>query len=264
MQRNTSLAALAATALLAFGSAASAQTGISVNFGTNEAGSALAPTAAAGVVPLTNFNNETGGTGSGLSLVDSTGTATAATLSYLSNNGTFHTSQSPSAGPNQTLLAGYIDTESPADAMGAGRPTDTTVTFTNIPYAAYNVYVYTATNTFDYPDSRTNTYTISGAATGNQTETNVQPTGKEFANGFVQGQNYLLFSGLSGSSFLLSTMTGSFAPGGDGFLRSGIDGVQIVRAMPAAAPEPSQTAALGLGVLGLGALILRARRRVSA
>lgn len=261
MQRNTSLAALAATALLAFGSAASAQTGISVNFGTNEAGSALAPTAAAGVVPLTNFNNETGGTGSGLSLVDSTGTATATTLNFAANNGTFHTGQNPADGPNQTLLAGYLDT-----ASGNSSQPTTTVGFANIQYATYSVYVYTATNTSGYHDTRTNSYTISGATTGNATQTNVQPNGGEFANGFVAGQNYLLFSGLSGSSFLLSAtaLSSANAPGDAGFIRAGIDGVQIVRAMPAAAPEPSQTAALGLGVLGLGALALRARRRVSA
>jgi hypothetical protein len=260
MQCNTSLAALAATALLAFGSAASAQTGISVNFGTDQDASTLASTSAAGVVPLTNFNNESGGTGTGPALVDSTGAATTATLTYLANNGTFHTGQSPSAGPNQTLLTGYIDTESAAE--NPGNPT-TTVTLTNIPYATYSVYVYTATNCSAYPDTRTDTYTITGAATGNQTQTNVQPRGDEFANGFVQGQNYLLFSGLSGSSFLLSTSAVSAAdnPGDAGFLRSGIDGIQIV---PTAAPEPSQTAALGLGILGLGALALRARRRASA
>lgn len=39
----------------------------------------------------------------------------------------------------------------------------------------------------------------------------------------------------------------------------GLSGV----AAPAAAPEPSQTAALGLGVLGLAALMLRARRRAA-
>ena len=51
------------------------------------------------------------------------------------------------------------------------------------------------------------------------------------------------------------------APGGFGDTAAQINALQVRDITPAATPEPSQSAALGLGVLGLGALALKARKR---
>lgn len=61
----------------------------------------------------------------------------------------------------------------------------------------------------------------------------------------------------------LTNATLAFAQTANGDNTALLDGVQITAA-PAAAPEPSSVAALAIGMLGLGGLALRARKRVTA
>ncbi len=222
--------------------------GISVNFGSNQAN--LPATTAAGVVPLTNFNNVSGGNGTSVALVNSTGAASGATLTF-SGGGTYHSEADPTKGGNYILEYGYLD-----DPNGPNpNPVLTTsATFSNLSANGfYNVYVYTSTTTAGA--ERDANYTLSGATTGNQTLLNKNPQGATFNGTFIAGQNYLLFSGVSGSSF---TLTGNPVSATDGLLRADIDGIQIV---PVAAPEASPMLVFGLGMLGLSGLALRGRKR---
>lgn len=79
------------------------------------------------------------------------------------------------------------------------------------------------------------------------------------------GDFYVANTGLG--DVLRYTSTGAPAPsaGNTGAIFGAVSGVQAIAFAPAAAaPEPSQYAALGIGILGLGLLGLKARRRVAA
>src|SRR3954447_23575466 len=75
-----------AAAFVVVAAAIPARAGIGVNFTGGGNGSSppisLLPTDVAGVVPQANYNNFAGGTGTGLALVDNTGVASPATLTY--------------------------------------------------------------------------------------------------------------------------------------------------------------------------------------
>lgn len=69
------------------------------------------------------------------------------------------------------------------------------------------------------------------------------------------------YDGTFNSGLTNATLAFAQTAAGDNTLL--LDGVQIT-AVPAAAPEPSSVAALAIGMLGLGGLALRSRKRVSA
>lgn len=85
-----------------------------------------------------------------------------------------------------------------------------------------------------------------GTLVGTVTTPGVKPVNPGNAEGVIS------FAGSNFDSVRLSTATATvFA----------IDNIVVVGAGPAAVPEPSQTAAFGLGLLGLSGLMLKARKR---
>lgn len=223
-------------------------TSIGVNFvgGGNKVtgGVTMASTDSAGVVPQTNWNNETTGSGSGITgLIDSTGATVAGlTLTY-AGQGTYDVGQTAPVGGDQKLNDGFI--------YG-----NTTVTVSGIPYPIYNLYIYelndaagrveqtylngnTATSVYGQAASPTDANHVSGSANTYLYTQSVDTSGSG-----TPGGDYVLFGTMSGSSVSFSDT----APG-NGYL----NGFEIV-----AAPEPASCAILGFFSLGL-----LARRRIS-
>ena len=215
-------------------------TSIAVNFAQNTnqgfaGGELIGPTD----IDSSNWNNtidrDSGSLSAGTkgSLIDSTGTATTATITWSAN--TVYYNGDGLGNDEAKLAVGYLDDG------GSGA----TFTLSDIPYAQYNVYVlFTSDQNGDYTHG---TLTIDGTdyldgpfnAHGRVTD----GTGWVLADGTVYG-NYAKVENLSGSSLtVLATKDAG---------RSPITGV-IIQAVP----EPSSVALLGLGGL---ALILRRRK----
>ena len=130
-------------------STASAQTSIGVNFvgGRHTTGpDASSVTGTAGVVPQSNWNNvgaysdtfnvsngEPLADGSSADLIDSQGNNTNANIAWEADN-TFASLNPFIDNEDERLMDGYIDL--------SGSDRDVTVDFTNIPFAAYDVYIY--------------------------------------------------------------------------------------------------------------------------
>jgi hypothetical protein len=210
-------------------------TTIGVNFGAdrtaNGAPLALAPTDTAGVVPIANWNNENGGTGSSNVLKDLNGNATTAGLKWQAN-GTWDALQEDApdqfTGADHTLMAGYLDNNggtAPATsaAFTSGNLNGNGVLFTGLPGKAYDVYVYSLPSVV----GRGGGITVTGfAPSGSQTITAATSTT------FVQGTNYVKFSGISpANGDLLVT------PDGVSF-RDAIQGIELI-------PVATETAAPG-------------------
>src|SRR5687768_9274746 len=151
---------IAAAAVLALGSAAHAQfNSIGVNF-SGGAGDEPDPdqvtpvTGTTGVVPQANWNNAQGATGTLANLIDDTGAATGASLTFASNN---TWGRDLSATPTNDLLSNYLD---------AGEANTATATVSNVPYAVYDVIVYARRN--ENPDlgnaNRFSDYTVNGVS----------------------------------------------------------------------------------------------------
>ncbi|MEI6232080.1 MAG: MBG domain-containing protein [Planctomycetota bacterium] len=107
---------------------------IGINFSSGRTNETENVTGSAGVVPMSNWNNIAGLSGQNLALIDSTGAASAMTLSYSGSANSYSVYGSAKADQNAQLLNSYQDTSS-------NNPT-VTVQLANIPYAKYRVYVY--------------------------------------------------------------------------------------------------------------------------
>ncbi len=214
--------------------AVQAQNSIGVSFSSDRGfpDSALAADDVAGVVPQSNWNVNDGGadaaaaasgttadiTGpNAMSLTDSTGAATGATVEWASN-GTWNTTNGTATG-DAKLMNGYID------AIGADFFCD--VTIDNIPYENYNVIVYIGSD----GNGRTG-WVTNGASTYSYATFSNDPSG---GGGFTDADyvqttdtgnahpnaNYATFFGQS-SSVTIEIIRGSN--------NSGIHGIQIVEA----------------------------------
>ena len=238
--RNTILSILIGLSLAAGTLTSQAQI-ISVNF-QNAANTTplLAASDSTGVVSASNWNNIDGVSGSATALVNSSNAATTLNLGYSSLYGTAlgYTPGSPT--PYNLMYASRIesaystgDTQTFAAAIGGGR---VTLSLTTIPYATYDIYVYVA-NAPGYIYQSTSTATIINTA---------PKIGYTAANtgSFVEGGNYVKFSGLTGATQYL--YAGAVNPADIGGFNSGIAGFQIV-----AVPEPSTWALLALGCASL-------------
>jgi hypothetical protein len=243
-----------------------AQSVISINIaGGNEnspsgggAGGQGLVTGNAGLGQLGNWNNAIGASnvGAGLTvpaLVDSTGTATSTSFSWVTNN-TWSTSSADGAGTDQDMLSGYIDNfHANGSITVAGLGTE----FTNF---GYNVLVYYQTDNsgmtagFTVADNAGNTDT----RFGHQVAVNNFPLAggtdgyiisTEAEGNTLFSANIVQLSGFSGSDF---TMTGN--AGSVGSARARPSGIQIV----ANIPEPSSTLLVLLGSVGL---VFSRRRR---
>lgn len=239
MSRFTLCVCAAVAGIVAPSASAAHAASIGINFvGSSGADGTLASTDVAGVVPQANFNNETGSSGGPVSLVNSLGAATTATLTY-SANGSYSvqggnaTTNQPG---NEALNAGFI--------YGNG-----TATVSSVPYASYNVYVYQLNDAA----GRQETTSLNGATSyygqapnpgstnyvdnNASTAYNYVRATSQTAGTFTNPADYTLFTNVTGSSFTITTS----APG-NGYL----NGIQIVQL-----PEPAGVMLSGLGALGL-------------
>ncbi|MGC4007468.1 MAG: PEP-CTERM sorting domain-containing protein [Pirellulales bacterium] len=224
---------------------------IGVNISTGRTGEtyALLPTDVAGVVPQANFNN-IAAFSTATPLLTSAGVASGLSATVTGAN-FYSTFGAPQANPNNQLLNSY------ADSSGG---TNSVVTVTGLPATGtYDVYAYVTSD----GGNRNGVVAITGSATQYFFNT----FGSGVANpGFVQAtattvgaavpSNYVLFSGVSGTSFTLTASQIGVTGGGN----AGFSGFQIVT--PNAVPEPSTFAALGILSVLAGVVTLRRRHIV--
>ena len=227
-------AAFSIIALLTLVTAAQAAV-ISVDWDTNPTN--LAATDVAGAVPVNNWNVFTT-SGNQTNLNDNSGTATTAdfTTSILLFGPSGGGVGSPfPAGPDHNMMKEVVfDNAANVDPAAF----ITYLSFSQVPYSVFDLYIYSSANVSD----RTATFRI-----GSDTE--VKGTGNPST--FVQGQNYVLFSGLTASSFNVEAR----ANAGTGFPQVVFNGFQIVEV-----PEPSSLSMLLGGFVGL-CRIARKRRK---
>lgn len=182
------------------------------NMGTGES---------AGVVAQTRWNNLTGISGTTSSIVDSGNNASGLTVNYSSLNTWADAAINDTAG-NGRMMRGYLDFNVNNGATSVG--------VSGLNSLMYDVYVYTNGD----ENVRTGQYSIGSQsfwvkdqATFNgtfiQSTGNVDPGNSASA---VAG-NYMVFSGLTNSSFTLNA-AGAYAD--DGTLRAPVNAVQIVYA----------------------------------
>jgi hypothetical protein len=191
-------------------------------------GTPMGSTEVAGAVPMSNWNNAGGASSSSaLGLVDETGAATKATVTWTSDN-MWDSSILDQAG-NMRMMKGYLDN---------GQQNTTTVTVSGLPASSngYNVYVYANGSA---NGSNTGIYQISGAGI---TTTSVNLTYTSNFNGtFMQATasnpngNYVVLTIPSVPSFTLSAIPSTSSTG---YERAPVNGIQIV---PAGSPNPDFT-----------------------
>lgn len=299
MVSKTSLSLLAAAATVAvLGGAlpAAHANSIGISFGTgtqDKASDQLSSTQSAGVVAQTDWNNESYtdsnaagtinyplpnpgplGFGSASPIVDSSGASTSVTGTVLASDAYDITavqgvggSVNPSNG-NQLMMNGAI--------FPLTSPGPVVVSLSNIPYATYDVYVYTLViHPNDTVETAIGTATgnplvfTAGLAAGDKVyETSPNPTSSGYLNGGSGVSSVFTFTQATSTSSGSPTANGDYAEftniTGSGFAVAAYDSsshtpainaIQIVQVVP----EP---ATLGLmAVLGTGILVLGKRRK---
>jgi hypothetical protein len=251
-------AVLGGAVALAAASAVQAAPGtpsIGINFASDEpAGAGSAVTGAAGVLNTVIWNNLTTANGTQNNLnADNLGvsTPTAASVTWSSPNtwssrGRGEENNTAPAGNSNNLMTGYLDTGSQG---GQG----VSIALTGLPIVSptYDVYVYIQGGVNGRGGNyavagQTKEHTVTGPFTGTFVEDTIDP-------GSTAGSNYLVFHGLTGTSFTLTSDATVAASGTDLTQRAGINAIEIV----AVVPEPGALAFVGLGA---GALLARRRR----
>jgi Domain of unknown function (DUF1929)/PKD domain len=196
--------------------------GMSVDFvGT---GTPMSSSEVAGVVALSNWNEAEGASSSSaLSLVDETGAATTATVSWTSDDD-WAQPITLEAG-NVQMMQGYLDN---------GNEDTTTVTVNGLPSnpSGYTVYVYAQGASSD--SSNTGIYQISG--TGVTTTSTSLTYDSDFNGTFTQATtsnpigNYVVFTIPNVPGFTLSAIPSTAS---DGYERAPVNGMQIIPIAPA-------------------------------
>ena len=154
-------------------SASQTPSAISIDF-VGMSAAAMAPSEIAGVVPEPNWNDAAGASGSGLALVDQTGTVTGATATW-NSNGIFHLPNADTAG-NFRMMNGYLDPSGQnATVTVAGLPSNS---------AGYDVYVYADGS--NGSATRNSTYQISGAGVTTTSITLIDTPNTNFSGTFTQ------------------------------------------------------------------------------
>ena len=148
-------------------------------------------------------------------------------------------------GGNTPGIALFKPYDGNATSPPAAPPTPLTLTLNNVPTGTYSLYLYGINGGYA---NRGTTFTVNGVS---------QSTVNTTSSSFIQGNNYVLFTGLSPVNGAISATYTAYA--GTGVQTSGnqegdFNGLQLVQT-----PEPAS-----IGLLGLGALGLLARRRRSA
>jgi len=231
------LAFVAAIGMVLNGSPALAGNIIGIDFGTN--GNLLGPSDTAGVTPQQNFNQAPGAAGSVLNLIDSTGASTAADASYSGFTGTFDFASTSTPDRDLVNSAAYIRNSSLTPVL----------TVTDVPYVLYDVVVY-STQGGTTRDSLFNIGTQNIYFRDTQAAPPFDQSSGTFAGDPAGNGNYMLFTGISGSSFTLNIQG---LTGGGGLFQSGLGGIQIIDMSPPA-PEPSTAVLLGLGIAACSTL----------
>jgi hypothetical protein len=194
---------------------ASARRVVGINFvGTSS--SIMAPSESAGVLPMTHWNNATGATRSTpLALIDGSGNATTAAITWTSNAG-WMTPIVDQPG-NARLMKGYLDTSSTSR---------TSVSVAGLPFGAYSVYVYADGDNRTY--TRLASYRISGNGITATTISLADPANTNFAGTFRQSTgasgNYVQFT-INAGAFTLTATPGAST---NATQRAPVNAIQIV------------------------------------
>ena len=189
---------------------------IGIDF-TGNAVSVMAADESAGVVPQVHWNSANGAAQAApLPLVDASGAATAASVTWTANNGwSLPIGDEPG---NKRMMLGYLDTSSTSV---------TTVTVNGLRAGSHDVYVYVDGAN---PYTRTATYRLTTTGSAATVAGVTDAANTNFAGTFVEAGpggegNYLKFT-INGDGFTLSAVPGA-APNG-GSLRAPVNAIQIV------------------------------------
>jgi hypothetical protein len=237
---------LAFALMVSFLAAATNAATIGLNFAGSAGASQLASGDLAGVVHVGNWNNLTTVNGGASNLLNDSGTATTASVATENFHplGAVQFSSTSTPGAGDGTMVNY-------SWFMRGSSSQDAVDISNIPYAQYDVYVYS------YEDAvgRSTNFTI-GATTLELTTIGHYspfPPYHQATPADTSG-NYVLFSGVTGSGFSLDIQGLS---GGDSLFQSVLTGIQIVDVT--SVPEPGSIVLLGVGLVGL----LAGRRRIA-
>ena len=224
---------LATFSLASGGSSAGAVTTIGVDFGTT--GNLLTTTDSAGIFPQQNFNQAPGASGSVLNLLDSAGATTTTDISYSNFTGTFDFAGTSTPDHDLVNSGAYVRNSALTPVM----------TVTNIPYTLYDVVIYSTQG----GTTRDSLFNI-GAQNIFLRDTQAYPPFDQAAGTFsgdpAGDGNYVLFEGISGSSFTLNIQGLS---GGGSLFQTAFGGFQILDQTPPA-PEPSTALLCSLALIG--------------
>jgi hypothetical protein len=210
---------------------------IALNFAATDPDAATSSVAGpAGVLATANWNNLAGNIGGPVgSLIDDAGAATAASVSWTSENTWRSGARNLGSGGDAQLMSGYLD------YLPANPPM---ITVSGLDAAlgtpAYDVHVYVQG---DSDQIRAGEYTVNGSTLALTDDSPFSAT-----NDYVVGENYLLFTGITGDEISITSLAVDL--GGGETLRAPINGVEIVGAIP----EPGTIALVGLGLVGLVAV----------
>jgi len=182
-------------------------------------GAQMGSSETAGLVPKANWNSATGNLRTtGQPLVDETGAANGAMVTWNSDNG-WSTPIADSPG-NARMMKGYLDTraKNPTTVNVSGLPTSPT---------GYDVYVYIDGD--NGLATRSGSYSLSGAGitttTINATDLASTNFGGTFTQAINSAGNYVEFASIQATAFTLKAIPTSAS---DGFLRAPVNGIQIV------------------------------------
>jgi len=181
------------------------------------------PGEVAGAVPASHWNAAAGVASSApLALVDETGAATAATVTWAAPDGTWMLPIADQPG-SARMMKGYLETKSTAT---------TTVTVAGLPQAPYDVYVYVDGD--NGTADRGAAYTLSGPGIVTTTVNLLDAANTNFTGTFVRASdaagNYVRFS-IDATGFTLRAATTTPV---SGVRRAPVNGIQVVPV----APEP--------------------------
>lgn len=184
-------------------------------------GTTMGAAEVAGVVAKSNWNAAQSSTGSGLALVDETGTGTGATVTWTSSP--VWSLPITDAPGNVRMMLGYLDTVNQ----------NTVVTVAGLPAnpAGYDVYVYADGD--NGGATRTGTYQFSGTGITTTSINLTDNANTNFSGTFTQANNsagnYLVYT-VNATGFTLTAIPSTAS---DGTQRAPVNGMQIV---PHAAP----------------------------